>query len=558
MERALISYLLGASLGSIALVIERLALGVPLSVVSLAAYSAVGGSAAALTRSLAELRSPGYSGRASCLAVLAAFGTLHLSYFANVKVLPTEPFWTLRSLAADIAILLPLLAGSWGLLRSSRAQELRLRWGHVASVGGLLAMVLGTTVLAREWPRASAEAQRRGEGPNLLLVVMDSARRDRMGLYGHARPTSPSLDQWARQARVYDRAYAASSWTVPSVATLLQRQPEFEPLSARLARRGYATACFTDNPHLGAGSPLLTGFDHVEGSVGQWRRVLSGTILGETVERLAPGDDADLADRAIDWGKRQSGPVFLYVHLMDSHTPYRHDPIDARRRGGRHIEFPATGMATTAEEAEDIVARYEGGIRSADRAAGRLLEALGHFGRPWLAIVTSDHGESLGESGRWFHGGSLAQELLDVPLLVLGTEVEAGRMDGIVGHAAVPFTLATAAGLPCTGCGEKSDLRRSSGGVSAVGGLPSHLRYRIAGDYKVVLDAERGQASLFNLATDPGELHDLASSEQGRLAQLIAPLATPALVPSALEGSDLERLKALGYLTASREHSGSR
>jgi arylsulfatase A-like enzyme len=77
-------------------------------------------------------------------------------------------------------------------------------------------------------------------------------------------------------------------------------------------------------------------------------------------------------------------------------------------------------MDMTPEEAEDVVARYEAGVRSADAVAGRLVTALTSRGRPTLAAVTSDHGESLGESGRWFHGGTLAPELLAVPFLLAG------------------------------------------------------------------------------------------------------------------------------------------
>ena len=292
---------------------------------------------------------------------------------------------------------------------------------------------LGATLVASEWPASDPVVERRGDGPNLLLVVLDSARRDHLGLYGYEHPTSPELDRWAPRTRVFTEAFSASSWTVPSVAELVQSKGHGEPLAKRLAALGYASACFTDNPHLHGKSPLLAGFDRVERSVGSWRAMLRGTVLGETIERLDSGNDRRLVEGALRWATAQKSPVFLYVHLMDSHTPYRHPAIDGRKRGGRHIEFPSSGMAMSAEEAEDILARYDGGIRSSERAAAALLESVGGWGRPWLAIVTADHGESLGEDGRWFHGSTLAPELLAVPLLVMGTGVEPGRVDGVVG-----------------------------------------------------------------------------------------------------------------------------
>jgi hypothetical protein len=249
--------------------------------------------------------------------------------------------------------------------------------------------------------------------------------------------------------------------------------------------------------------------------------------------------------------------VFLYVHLMDSHTPYRHEPIDGRRRQGRHIDFPATGMNMTAEEAEDIVARYEGGIRRTDAAVGSMLGHAEGWGRPWLAIVTADHGESLGEEGRWFHGRTLAPELLEVPLLVMGTDVAPGRFRGVVGHSVVPETLALAAGLPASP--RALDLRRSDGPGVAEGGLPPALSYRVAGEYKFVLDETGAGPRLFNRRRDPGETEDLSGRETQLTAELASALrAKSTSDPGTVPPEQVERLKALGYSGTGAERSGSR
>jgi choline-sulfatase len=180
--------------------------------------------------------------------------------------------------------------------------------------------------------------------------------------------------------------------------------------------------------------------------------------------------------------------------------------------------------------------------------------------RPWLAIITSDHGESLGESGRWFHGGSLARELLEVPLLVAGTGIEPGRFDDVVGHADVPTTVAAAAGLDCPACPRRGlDLRTSRGGGTAEGGLPPHLRYRIENDLKLVLDAESGRRQLFDLRMDPEEAHDLAPRLADIASDFVARMGgerhTEAFQPSP---EDLERLRSVGYVGDTAGHSGSR
>jgi arylsulfatase A-like enzyme len=184
-------------------------------------------------------------------------------------------------------------------------------------------------------------------------------------------------------------------------------------------------------------------------------------------------------------------------------------------------------------------------VKSADAAAGRVLDAFAGRGRPFVAIVSSDHGESLGEEDRWFHGGSLAPELLAIPLVVMGEGVESGTVDSGVGHAAITPTLLAAASAPCDGC-ERFDLRRQEGGGPVEGGLPPRLAYRIEGPYKVLLDLDTGQRQLFDLRSDPAERHDLAASAPS-LAETLASGLVGEGDPPAPPPELLERLRSLGY-----------
>jgi arylsulfatase A-like enzyme len=290
---------------------------------------------------------------------------------------------------------------------------------------------------------------------------------------------------------------------------------------------------------------MLRGFDRVERSVRAWRGMILGTSLGEAVERLFPGSDERLATKALAWMERQPGPFFLYVHLMDSHTPYRFSPLDGRRRAGRRIEFPVTGMRMTPEEAESIRARYDGGVRSAEAQAARLLAGLAARGRPFLAVITSDHGESLGEDARWFHGHTLAPELLAVPLVLLGDSVERGEISTPVGHAAVESTLLAAASVPCPDCA-RADLRRDAGPGTAEGGLPPRLAYRIGESYKLVLDLETGRRALYDLRSDPAERRDIAVLSPEVVNTLASGLSGDTRPPE-IAPEHLERLRSLGY-----------
>lgn len=205
-----------------------------------------------------------------------------------------------------------------------------------------------------------------------------------------------------------------------------------------------------------------------------------------------------------------------------------------------------SGMRLTAAEAEDIVARYDGGIRSADVQVGRIVDAIRGSGRPFLAVITADHGESLGESGRWFHGQTLAPELLAVPLVVLGQGVVPGRVAGAIGNTAIIATLLAAAGTPCRDCGGE-DLRSQAGSGVIEGGLPPDLAYRIAGRYKVVVDLKTGRARLFDRLADPGERHDLAGEKAAVAEAAVAGLNGLANVSPPTPES-LERLRSLGYV----------
>jgi hypothetical protein len=548
-----VAYAAGAMLGLAAAGSEWLLGGRLIPVEGAAAYCIIGGfTASGLRWALGFRLGPG-AARAGALSAAGAFGSLYLLYFVNVEVLPSEPYYSARSIAADLGVLAAVLTAAFWVAHSPQAQKVRERWGRPTVFLGFALLLTCASVLLAHGPASQPALVRRGKGPDLVLVVLDSARRDRLGLYGCPRPTSPAIDSLAARARVYEAAYAASSWTVPSVSEILGlglvERTQKNTLPEQLAGQGYVTACFTDNPHMRQGSPLMRGFDRVERSVGEWRGVLQNTIVSEVIERLDPGDDQRLADRALAWAGEQTGPFFLYMHLMDSHTPYRQPPIDGKRRKGRHIEFPRGGMDMTAQEAEDVVARYEGGVRSADAAAGHLVTALTSRGRPTLAVVTSDHGESLGESGRWFHGGTLAPELLAIPLLLVGDGVSPGRVATPEGHEAIRPTLLAAAGIPCPEC-SGPDLRASVGDGIIEGALPPHLVYRLTKRFKVVIDDRDQSRRLFDLGRDPLESEDIARQRPEITESLAVGLALNAGVSdhAPIPAELRERLNSLGYV----------
>jgi arylsulfatase A-like enzyme len=534
----------GAFVAVIALAIESASRQRLLGWDALAAYSVAGGAVAVVSRSLLALFVSAPAARAGAISAVAGFAALHTLLLVNVRALPGEHFLSAKSLAVDAGIVAVLVLVALWISRLRSLQAVRERWGIPIAAAGALSIVAIAVAHVTSRPTPVPARSRPGQGPDLVLIVLDSLRADRVPP-GSTYIATPRLAEIAKRGRAYSQAWSASSWTVPSVARMLGVVKGQGPtLAERLSALGYDTACFTDNPHLTRGTSLLRGFGRVERSVGHWRDALQGTSIGEVVERISPGSDERLTDKAKSWTKGRSAPFFIYIHLMDSHTPYRFPPIDGMTRKGRRIEFPATGMEMTPEEAESIRARYDGGVRSADAQAGRILDALEASGRQYVAIVTSDHGESLGEEGRWFHGKSLAPELLAIPLIVVGNGVRPGASSSAVGHADIPPTLLATASSTCAQC--VVDLRNGSGGGAVEGSLPPALAYRIDGRFKLVLDLISGERRLFDLVADPGEKHDLASDRPELADEMAQRVRSGGDLP--LPDSDqFERLRSLGY-----------
>ena len=409
--------------------------------------------------------------------VSALLAAALLLFYVNVVMLPDVGILHPRSLAWSLAVVLLILAPLALLAVKSRGIEPGPT-GWAWSALGALALSSSLAGVAGSWPKSATALNATGQGPDLAVIALDAVRRDHLGLYGYLQPTSPALDALGSKARVFERAFAASSWTryaVPAILGIELRRRGRISLVEDLKGRGYSTACFSDNPLLEEGSSLSRGFHYVGVSYGPLlrfgQRIFDGTFVGEFILRwpiLAYlWDDARLVARARAWIESVQGPIFVYVHLMDAHMPYKRSGIDGRGWRQRQIETPRPGVKVSGVEREDIISHYDGGIRTADAALGQLVEVLRRRGRPLLIILTADHGESLGDEDRWGHGHDLGPDVLGVPLIAVGDGVVPGRVRAPVGHSSIGMTLLIAAGEPCADC-VGNDLRTSDGGADAL------------------------------------------------------------------------------------------
>ncbi|MFN0150329.1 MAG: sulfatase-like hydrolase/transferase, partial [bacterium] len=285
---------------------------------------------------------------------------------------------------------------------------------------------------------------------NVLLISIDTLRRDRLGCYGSPRRVSPELDRVARDGTLFEACVAPSSWTLPSHVSMHtglspsvhrvtgdeKRLGASRLTTAELLRRaGFATAGFVTHYYVSGDYGLDRGFESF------------------TYHQELPA--AAMCERAGDWiAAHDDRPFFCFVHLFDPHWDYAPPAPYAEVVGGRAARDyrgpvdgrfdplqpwidPATKIAPA--DFAHVLDLYDGEIAAVDAALGRLFARLDELGvaDQTLVIVTSDHGEEFRDHGSFGHGHSLYEETVRVPLIVRAP----GAAARVVGARAAAATI---------------------------------------------------------------------------------------------------------------------
>ncbi len=358
----------------------------------------------------------------------------------------------------------------------------------------------------------------RDERLNLLLICLDTLRADALSSYGNPRPTSPRIDRWASDhAALFERVIAAAPWTLPAHATMFTGLDavthgsnhfaplphRFETLAERLRAAGWRTGAVTGGGYLRPGFALDQGFD----TFAYWQHL-------ETDGELLNG-----LDRSSDWLARHADePFFLFFHTYEVHYPHRRrqpwfDQLASERvaalrnaeirlqtRGweglryeGDRLEVRRAGSLDWSEdlteaELELVRTQYESAVAMADEAVGRLLDHLSAIGvaERTVVVVTSDHGEALGEEGRAGHT-FLEDENSLVPLIIaLPDRIGAGhRVRHQVRQADLMPSLLDALGL---------DPPKDVDGRSLLADMRGETPQEIAPAWTYAASANRGLA----------------------------------------------------------------
>lgn len=458
---------------------------------------------------------------------------------------------------------------------------------------------------------------------NVLLITIDTLRADHLSSYGYPRATSPAIDRLAAEGVRFDRAIVQWPKTGPSFASMftatypkdngivrkvgIPLPCRFRMLAEELKAQGYATHAVVANGAVGREFYFDQGFDtYVE----TWKlppgRQGADPNLAEAVTRLAAGVLGRIDKRR---------PYFLWVHYLDPHWPYTPPGAwSGKFQGDAHWDGAARIPVAPGKERQEMmgigegqvldgrdelafyVARYDAEIAYTDAQVGKLLDAARRRGllERTLTVLTSDHGESLGDHHYFFdHGRFGFQSCLRVPLVVHYPGVLAPRVDrepAALIHLAPTLLEAAGVALPDGAWRQGRSLTPRLRGALAAGSAddPTRVAFSEAGYeqggkwQKAVQDArwklvyaqgladqrwiagEGVRFALFDLQADPGETRNLADAQPAERQRLVrrlwewdrAPRFQALTEPESaacgdergMEKETEELLRSLGYL----------
>jgi len=395
-------------------------------------------------------------------------------------------------------------------------------------------------------------------GPNLLLITVDTLRADHLGLHGDTRGLSPSLDAFARSAVVFDRCQSSTSWTLPSLASLMTGLPSsthgcwtmvdrlegsFFTLAEQLRNEGWSTAAVASHVFLGTDHGLHQGFVHFDDDL------VHG--FGPSHAAISSPDVTAKGARFLELagGSLDAHPWFLWLHYFDPHDTYQTHPGVSE----------AFGTSTPAE-------LYAGEVAFTDRHIGEVLAALESSGQAadTLVVFTADHGEEFGDHGGQSHGHTLHRELLHVPLIVRAPGTEPRRVSDVVSVMDVmPTVLELCDVAPRARLYGRSLTSLLAGG--SLPPVPALAELRLEPDrpldalvddrWKLVVNAASEEELLYDLDADPLEAQDI-SAQHPEIVQRLAATLAEARKGAQEEGLHYSRGEALTLLPGETQRMG--
>lgn len=458
-------------------------------------------------------------------------------------------------------------------------------------------VILGLVILSNLVPHfyfRSLKADR----PNLILITIDTLRADHLGCYGYPRNTSPFIDWLARKGVIFTKGFGSMATTSPSHASILTSlypiqhnvrknghalDDSFLTMAEFLLAMGYETAAFVStNVHFKVGN-MNQGFEVFD----EPPKTSNERVADQTI------------DRAIDWFDQRTPDdhFFLWVHLFDPHTPYNpHNKFPQQSAYEREqlvnfllnrqqVDFEFYG--NNKDNLLITMDAYDGEILAVDRAIQRLFERIDKKGlnANTIWILTSDHGEGLGNHRYPSHGkliyneqirialilyfsfGPFSHQIVDqvvenVDILPTVLELVDGRLDRLIltpqGTSLMPLLSNDNRKFPNKyAFSQRREYDKQSAITSGANdeGYEDGEKYALQDTNYKYISHTKGGDEFFNIMDDPYEVNNLighGSAEENRLREALISKITKfkqqiESQPESVDQETIERLKSLGY-----------
>ncbi|MBN2053941.1 sulfatase-like hydrolase/transferase [bacterium] len=433
----------------------------------------------------------------------------------------------------------------------------------------IVTALIGSVVFNRlkhqtEPPPSRTAQEANAAQPNVLLIMIDALRADFLGCYGHPKNLSPHIDQVAMESVLFENTFSQSSWTRPSTATIFTslypsthqtyRKPDILPgsvvtLAEVLADNGYYCVGYANNINIAPKFNFQQGFHEYHylapdyfffasadssqlGYYGVLRLIRERFLFKDKKVNHYYQDAEVLNKNGIQWleENQSKGRFFMFMHYMETHDPYFRHPYDGTGYARVSMGDPAMTWR------EPFIEAYESEVQFVDQHLGKLfdrLRAMGLYDQTMI-VITADHGEEFYEHKGWWHGTSLYDEQIKVPLIIKLPESDlAGRrVDGLARLLDIAPTIFGRIGIPKPETMQGHlllppfSIPMTTDAVFAEedfeGNVIKILRTR---DWKLLRSNEgnpRGlpPAELYDLSKDPGEMQNLYNNEYGKVLEL--------------------------------------
>ncbi len=530
-------------------------------------------------------------------------GTLYLQNAASIMLEQGRPPAAAAMLAFPVGLagVVWFNAGYWARREEFGAPDRVGGWGFFSLATAVVVAAVAATIGSS--PRSGGSGQALAGDPNVLLITIDTLRRDHVSAYGESPAHTPRMDALAEEGLLFWNALTPTPETGPAHASILTSLHPlrhevisnghhlargFRSVAEELQDEGYATGAFLSSFAVNHRLGLDQGFDVYEDDFVPRVRGFT-SILGARWAMSAlmvlgtPHDYPWLLERggaetnrlASSWIRaRGDRPWFAWVHYFEPHAPYEGPDATVDHRSFLSERDPTY----TEAEAAELRRLYAHEAELSDDLVGELLDLLDELelADNTLVVVTSDHGEQLGEHGIWFHHHGLYDESLQVPLIVRapGIELTTHRVDQQVRLMDIAPTMleyikldplepsegAELLGygtgvrdrdLACTLFGRKT-ASLSEGTLFGMR-LPAQIGDEgETHDAKYIYDPASAKEELYDLSTDPDEQTDLAADQREaveRCRQLVEREMNAAKDLAAdVDADEIKKLQAMGYV----------